>query len=196
MKHYDDATPGMIIYTARSHDFWDRNSENSSGRSDGTLSKHTKMKITEIENGLLCFEVMEGRFAGRQHAVLWWGDGNANPRDYLTEDEYQLAQKVDEVSERQGYQPSIAIPPGETIQEVLEDLKMPLDAFALAMEMDKGAATALMDGSRRITQNIAEKLQQVLEIPASFWMRLEFLYSDTLKLLYEKEQREEGEVKP
>lgn len=72
----------------------------------------------------------------------------------------------------------IAIPPGATIEEQLEDKNMSLKEFASKMGMPKEQIRKLMDGKTQLTPEIADRLEIVLGVPAEFWSKLETIYRE------------------
>lgn len=75
----------------------------------------------------------------------------------------------------------IAIPPGETIKEQLQDRGMTQKEFAERMELSQKHVSKLINGEVHLTQNVALKLSYVLGIPASFWNNLESIYREQLQ---------------
>lgn len=63
---------------------------------------------------------------------------------------------------------TIATPPGATIREQLEDRGMTQKNFALRMNLSEKHVSQLINGDVRLTPEIAERLEMVLGIPASF----------------------------
>lgn len=74
----------------------------------------------------------------------------------------------------------IAIPPGETIKELLSDRGVSETVFAERMQMTKKQVDELLEGDVPLTLEIASRLELVLSVPASFWSRLELIYQNTL----------------
>lgn len=74
----------------------------------------------------------------------------------------------------------IAIPPGETIKEQLDDRGMTQKEFADRMGMTQKHISQLINGKVSLTPETADKLEMVLGIPAKFWIRLEASYRDKL----------------
>ena len=70
----------------------------------------------------------------------------------------------------------IATPPGATIKEQLEDKGISQNEFATKMEMSEESLNRLLDGRARLTSEIATKLENVLGVPAKFWINLETIY--------------------
>ena len=78
------------------------------------------------------------------------------------------------------YGKTIAIPPGATIREMLDDRKMSDTVFAFRMVMNLAEAEALIQGKTRLTDRIAYRLELVLGPPAKFWTNLEAIYRKKL----------------
>ena len=74
----------------------------------------------------------------------------------------------------------IATPPGATIKEQLEDRGMTQKEFAIRMDMSEKHISQLINGDVQITPNVALRLESVLGIPASFWIKLENIYQEKL----------------
>lgn len=89
----------------------------------------------------------------------------------------------------------IATPPGATIKEQLEDRGMTQKEFAARMRMSEKHASELINGKVHLTPDMAERLELVLGLPASFWNGLEAIYQEKLaKVLRENEQDQEKEL--
>lgn len=67
----------------------------------------------------------------------------------------------------------ILIPPGETLKEVLEDRGISTTDFAEAAGLTADAVEAILEGSREITEEIAEEFEETIGVPASFWVNLQ-----------------------
>lgn len=74
----------------------------------------------------------------------------------------------------------IAIPPGVTIQEQLDDRGMTQKEFAKRIDISEEYISKLIDGEVHLTTEMAEKLELVLGVPASFWNKLEAIYQEKL----------------
>lgn len=70
----------------------------------------------------------------------------------------------------------IETPPGATIKEQLEDKGISQSEFAAKMEMSEESLNRLLNGKARLTSEIATKLENVLGVPAKFWINLETIY--------------------
>lgn len=75
----------------------------------------------------------------------------------------------------------IAIPPGSTIKEQLEDRSINQKEFAAQMNMPETQIIKLLNGDIQLTPDIAFQLEMVLGIPARFWNNLESIYRQKLK---------------
>ena len=86
----------------------------------------------------------------------------------------------------------IAIPPGMTIKEVLEDRHMTQKELATRMDMSEKHISKLINGEVPLTQDVAMRLERVFGVEASFWNGLEAAYRESiLKVEYENSIDEE-----
>lgn len=76
----------------------------------------------------------------------------------------------------------IALPPGATIKEQLEDRSMTQKEFAARMDMSEKHISRLINGEVKLTPQTAVRLEMVLGIPAQFWNRLEAIYREKLQI--------------
>ena len=74
----------------------------------------------------------------------------------------------------------IATPPGAAIQEQLDDRGMTQEEFARQMGISEKHISKLINGEVHLTPEMAEKLEMVLGVPASFWNKLEAIYQENL----------------
>lgn len=74
----------------------------------------------------------------------------------------------------------IAIPPGATIKEQLNDIGMKQKEFAVRMDMSEKHISKLINGEVMLTHDVAVKLELVLGVPAKFWNNLEAVYREKL----------------
>lgn len=74
----------------------------------------------------------------------------------------------------------IAVPPGATIKEQLDDRGMTQKEFAARMDMSQKHVSKLVNGEVQLTSDTACKLELVLGVPAVFWSNLEAGYRDQL----------------
>lgn len=73
---------------------------------------------------------------------------------------------------------TIAIAPGATIKEQLEDQGMTQKEFALRMDMSEKHISKLINGEVHLTPDVAIRLEYVLGLPAQYWTNLEALYRE------------------
>ncbi len=74
------------------------------------------------------------------------------------------------------YAPDKVFPPGETLREVLEAIGMSEVEFAERMAADVKEIRRLVKGEAPVTADIAQRMEGVLGVPASFWENLEQQY--------------------
>ena len=80
----------------------------------------------------------------------------------------------------------IAVPPGESIREQLDMRYMSQKEFALRMSMSEKHVSNLLNGKVSLTNEVANRLERVLGVPARFWNRLETLYREDLRKVEEE----------
>jgi HTH-type transcriptional regulator/antitoxin HigA len=73
---------------------------------------------------------------------------------------------------------TIAIPPGATIHEQLENRGMSQKEFAQRMDMTEKHISRLINGKVELTKDVALRLEAVLGLPANFWNNLELDYRE------------------
>ncbi len=78
------------------------------------------------------------------------------------------------------YESPMAIPPGETIKEFIDELGMTQKEFAIRMDISEKHLTHIIKGSVELTRDIACKLELILGIESSFWLNLENSYREAL----------------
>lgn len=66
----------------------------------------------------------------------------------------------------------IAVPPGATIKELLEDRHITPKKFAERAGLSKKYINKLLSGEAQLTREIAERLENILGVPVSFWINL------------------------
>ena len=76
---------------------------------------------------------------------------------------------------------SLAIPPGETIREILIDKNITPSEFAVRIGLSAEETEKLLDGINPVSYSTSELLEKTLGIPAQFWINLEAIYRETLK---------------
>lgn len=91
------------------------------------------------------------------------------------------------------YQPDYVSSPGETLLETLETIDMSQVELAKRMGRPVKTINEIIQKKAAITAETALQLEQVLHIPASFWLKREQQYRESLARLAE-EQRLKGWV--
>lgn len=74
------------------------------------------------------------------------------------------------------YQPDVAVPPGETIRDMLRDMGMTQAELAVRMNRPANKVNEIIQGKRQITVETALELELTLGLPANFWINLEKNY--------------------
>lgn len=93
------------------------------------------------------------------------------------------------------YQPDVAIPPGETIREILESKSMTQAELANRMDRPTNKVNEVIQGKRQITADTALELELALGLPASFWINLEKNYQlNKARLSQEKRLEREATI--
>ena len=89
----------------------------------------------------------------------------------------------------------VAIPPGATIREQLEDRSMKQNEFALRMGLSEKHISRLINGQVELTHDVALRLECVLGVPASFWNNLEAIYREKVaRLMIENDMDHDAEM--
>lgn len=78
------------------------------------------------------------------------------------------------------FKPSIAFHPGETLQEILDELGMGPKEFAVRTDKPEKTIIAVLKGRSSITPDMAIVFEQVLKIPAHFWLNKQRNYDEFL----------------
>ncbi|TMC24004.1 MAG: HigA family addiction module antidote protein [Chloroflexi bacterium] len=86
------------------------------------------------------------------------------------------------------YQPDFVSSPGETLLETLETIGMSQAELAKRMGHPVKTIHEILYKKSAITAEIAVQLEQVLHIPASFWLRREQQYRESLARSVEIQQ--------
>jgi len=70
----------------------------------------------------------------------------------------------------------LAVPPGEYLEEVLEELGMTKDELAKCMDRPAPKLSAIFKDEKAITPDTALRLERVVGVPAHIWIGLESEY--------------------
>lgn len=80
---------------------------------------------------------------------------------------------------RNEYKPDYAIPPGETLIELMQLANMGTDNLAKEIKMPRSKVKAFLEGKTPISKPLAKKLAKVFDIPENFLINLERNYQTT-----------------
>lgn len=78
------------------------------------------------------------------------------------------------------YCPDRVTPPGETLQEILDNIGLSRTTLASRMGYPLETVNDLIDRHTRLFDETAKRLQAALKTPASFWITRERLYRESL----------------
>lgn len=78
------------------------------------------------------------------------------------------------------FHPQIALHPGETLAEKLEELGMGPKEFAIRTGKPEKTVIAILKGKSSITPEMAVQFEHVLKIPAHFWLNMQRNYDEFL----------------
>ena len=79
---------------------------------------------------------------------------------------------------RYGFEPDYAIPPGETLKEVMESLDMTQKELAVRTVLTVQSLNRIFKGDQPITYETANKLELTTGVPARMWNNLEAQYRE------------------
>lgn len=92
------------------------------------------------------------------------------------------------ISLREEIHSDLPIPPGEFLEEVLEDLGMGKEELARRMDRPPNKLSPIFKGEKAITPDTALRLEKVTGVPAHIWSGLEVEYRLTLARLQEQKE--------
>jgi addiction module HigA family antidote len=95
-------------------------------------------------------------------------------------------------TERYGYEPDYAVPPGATLQETIDSLGMTQRDLAVRTGMAPKTINEIIKGKAPITPDTSVLLERVTGVPARMWNNLETNYREQLARLVDR-QRLEGD---
>lgn len=76
------------------------------------------------------------------------------------------------------FYPNYSIHPGVFLKEEMEVLKISQKALAEKIGISKTIINEVIHGKRKISGELAVKLEQVLYSPASYWLNLQSIYDE------------------
>lgn len=92
------------------------------------------------------------------------------------------------------FEPDYIVPPAESIREMLEAYGMTQKELAARMDLTEKTMTKIMKGQSPITKEHAKSLENILELPASYWLNLQRNYDDKKFELEYKENLKKQEI--
>jgi addiction module HigA family antidote len=87
-----------------------------------------------------------------------------------------------------GFEPDYAIPPGETMREVMESLGMSQKELAGRTDLTVQSLNRIFKGTQPITYETANRLELATGVPATMWNNLEAQYREQLAKTHERER--------
>ena len=87
-----------------------------------------------------------------------------------------------------GFEPDYAIPPGETLKEVMESLNMSQKELAIRTGLTVQSLNRIFKGDQPISYETANKLELATNVPAGMWNNLEAQYREQLAKAKERKQ--------
>lgn len=88
------------------------------------------------------------------------------------------------------YEPDYAVPPGETLEEIIEEKGMDQKELAVRLEMSAKTINQIIHGKAPITHETAIGLERVTGVPASFWLNREAIYRERLARIEDSKRLE------
>jgi len=85
------------------------------------------------------------------------------------------------------FEPDYAVPPGETLREVMDSLGMKQSELAIRTGLTVQTLNRIFNGDQPITYETANKLELVTGVPARMWNNLEALYREQLTKIAERD---------
>lgn len=86
------------------------------------------------------------------------------------------------------FKPDVVTPPGDTLQETIDDLGMTQIELAERTGLSKKTINRIVAGEEPVSQSTAQSFERVLRIPARFWLNLEALHQEHNAKLAEQER--------
>ena len=95
-------------------------------------------------------------------------------------------------TKKYGFDPDYAIPPGETLKELMESLEMSQKEFSKRTGLTIMSLNRIIKGEQPVTYDTANILELVTNVPAKMWNNLEANYREQLAKIKELERLEEN----
>ncbi|HFA48057.1 MAG TPA: addiction module antidote protein, HigA family [Bacteroidetes bacterium] len=81
---------------------------------------------------------------------------------------------------RNEYRPQSVTHPGEDLREKLDELRMTPSEFAVRCNKPVKTISEVMNGKSSITPDMAVQFENVLQIPASYWLKRQYNYDEAM----------------
>lgn len=94
------------------------------------------------------------------------------------------------MAKEHSFRPTYAVPPGETIADLLEDHDMTQTELAKRLGVTLKHVNQVVNGGAAISAELALGLEKVFRVPASFWLNRESLYQADVARLNEAKELE------
>jgi len=78
------------------------------------------------------------------------------------------------------YEPQTITHPGNSLNEKLQEMQMTQKEFALLIAQSEKTINSIINGASSITPSIAAQFENVLKIPAKFWLKRQQQYDEIL----------------
>ena len=96
------------------------------------------------------------------------------------------------VTKKYEFDPDYAIPPGETLKELMESLEMSQKEFSKRTGLTIMSLNRIIKGEQPVTYDTANILELVTNVPAKMWNNLEANYREQLAKIKELERLEKN----
>ena len=87
-------------------------------------------------------------------------------------------------TKKYGFDPDYAIPPGETLKDLMESLEMSQKELSKRTGLTVQSLNRIMKGEQPITNDTANILELVTNLPAKMWNNLEANYREQLPKIF------------
>ena len=87
-----------------------------------------------------------------------------------------------------GFDPDYAVPPGETLKELMESMEMPQKEMAIRLGMTPQSLNRILKGEQPISYETSNRLEAVTKVPARMWNNLESKYQEQRLKIAERQR--------
>ena len=96
------------------------------------------------------------------------------------------------MNEIRNFSPNWVSPPGDTIRDVLYEKNISVQEFAILMGLSDQQTNNLLTGTKKISNKLAEKLENTIGCTKNFWMKREILFRERLVTFHYKKNIEDN----